>query len=121
MASKKYADMTKSELDEVARSRNIEGRSSMSRDELEKALDKSLKGGTTSNFVTPRVRQGEEKAVAYLDEGEERDLSGTGGEVPPSEKAGTADGGSLGGTITGPDTTPATPGRTTTPPANPNP
>lgn len=117
----KYADMTKAELDEVARARNIEGRSSMSRDQLEKALDKSLKGGTTSNVVTPRGAQGEEKGVAYLDEGEERDLSGTGGEIAPARGTGTADGGSLGGTITGPNATPATPGRTTTPPATTTP
>jgi hypothetical protein len=119
MASKKYAEMTKAELDEVARARNIEGRSSMSRDELEKALNKSLKGGTTSNVVTPRQDQGEERAVVYLEDGEERDLSGA-GEVAPSE-GGTADGGSLGGTITGPDTTTPTPGRTTTPPVDTTP
>lgn len=111
----KYSDMTKAELEEVARSRNIEGRSSMSRDELEKALTKASKGGTTSNVVTPRASQSGAKAVAYLDEGEERDLSGTGGEVAPSG-AGTADGGSLGGTITGPDVDTGTTAR-----PNPNP
>lgn len=110
----KYSDMTKAELDEIARARNIEGRSTMSRDELEKAIDKSRKGGTTSTFVTPRDRQGEDRAVTYLEDGEERDVSGT--EVAPG--GGTADGGSLGGTVTGPDTT-ATPGRTTTRPATP--
>lgn len=113
----KYADLTKTELDEIARARNIDGRSKMSHDELAKAIEKDAKGGTTSKFVTPRDRQGEEKAVAYLDEGEERDLSGTGGEVAPTERpAGTADQGSQGGTITGPDPVRPAPTR-----PNPNP
>lgn len=108
MAKSDYSDKTKAELDEIARARNIEGRSSMSRDELEKAIDKSRKAGTTSTVVTPREGQGEAKGVAYLEDGEERELDG--GEIPPA-KGGTADQGSMGGTITGPDT--GTPAATT--------
>lgn len=110
-------EKTKAELDEAARALNIEGRSSMSKDELEKAIDKAGKDGVTSNVVTPREGQGSDKGVAYLEEGEERDLSGQGGEVAPAEReGGSADQSSLGGTITGPNTDTGAPAR-----PNPNP
>ena len=102
-------DKTKEELAEIAASMDIEGRSSMNKDELIKAINKEGKKGQTSTKVTPVIPDPPDEPRAHERQGNPEALAetGAGGE--------TADQSSLGGTVTGPDVsapatrTPATP------------
>jgi hypothetical protein len=92
MADDGLDDKSKDELYVMATAAEIEGRSSMGKDELVKALRAHGKKGATSTFVTPRENQGEE----HPEHRPPRDLTGPGGTIPPSDHA-TADQSSLGG------------------------
>lgn len=95
------SDKSKEELAEMARALEVEGRSTMSRDELEKAVKKHAGKPVESFRISGDPDQGSAKAVVYTDE---RVLSRNSAEVAPAEA--TADQSSMGGTITGPDPTP---------------
>lgn len=88
-------DKTRDELYELATQADIAGRSSMTKEELIEALESPDVAGATSRVVTPRENQHRDT---------NRELSGLGSEIPPSEAA-TADQTSGGGTLTGPDDT----------------
>lgn len=80
---------TKDELLEKAKALNIEGRSGMSKDELERAIVEATRG---PDMVTPREGQFQEPAVVYAEEGEHR-VSGE--EIVEPSGEGVADQSSL--------------------------
>lgn len=93
---------TKEELLEMAKAMDIEGRSTMSRDDLEKAVKKDAGKPQSGRRISGDPDQGSARAVVYTDE---RVLSRGSAEQAPAGE-GTADQSSLGGTITGPDPAP---------------
>lgn len=92
------SDKTKDELHEIASAMDIEGRSSMSKDELLAAIEAKADEPATSNLVTPVIPDPPADPR------------------PVEEEGGTADQSSAGGTITG-TTVPA--GTTPTPTSAP--
>lgn len=113
---------TKDELMEIAASMDIEGRSSMTKDDLVKAIEKGGKGAGTSKKVTPVIpdppeeprqheRQGNPEALAETgaeNRADQSSLGGTGGvnvTTTTGGAAGGAGGGAAGGGAAGGTTT----------------
>ena len=94
-------EMTKEDLAELARQHEIEGRSSMDRDQLIKAVRRAQKGGVDASVTTPRPDNG----VTPTDEGNR--LRGETVKATELPTEAPADQSSQGGTVTG--TTPPRP------------
>lgn len=113
-----FEDMTKDELNEIASSMDIEGRSSMTKDELVSAIKKQAKKGVESRLVTPVIPDPPEDPRPVIhegnpDEGTTRDrgfadqssAGGTGGGgFAPTGGVNPNPSGTTGGSIGGPGT-----------------
>lgn len=77
MAAPDFSTMTNAEVEQLARDLDIDGRSTMDRPALERAIRSQSKKGATSSRISGDPDQGSARAVVYTDE---RQLSRTGGE-----------------------------------------
>jgi hypothetical protein len=105
MKKSELQEMTKAELDDLARDNEIEGRSAMNKDELVDALAKVRGGGksTKGETIMTTPRENQDSLGYHTREGEE-DLTF---EQPPADEE-SADSTSLGGSVTGTDVDTAT-------------